>query len=260
MKAKDFREHCAGVAPWVDWEKTVDRFMFGDPETEVRGIAVTWLATDAVLRRAAERGANFVVSHEGAFYPHFAGTESEDRHHEAKRRLLRDLGIVLMRCHDTWDRMPEFGIVDSWADFLGFPSAPRPADSFYRVCDVEGLRVEDAARRVLEKTLPLGGTTVSVIGDPRKRVSRMAVGTGAITRLPAMHALGADLILATDDGFHTTYCGLWSLDLDVPVLVVSHATAELPGMMALADYIRREFPGVDVAYLPCGFPCAVVAA
>ena len=260
MKAKDFREHCVSVASWVDWEKSCDQFMFGDPETEVRGIAVTWLATDAVLREAAGLGANFVISHEGAFYPNFAGTESEDIHHGRKRRLLQDLGITLMRCHDTWDRMPEFGIVDSWADFLGFPSEPRRADSFYRVCDVAGFRVADAARRVLEKTRPLGQTTVSVIGDPQKRVSRLAVGTGAITRLPAMHALGADLLLATDDGFHTTYCGLWALDLDIPVLVVSHATAELPGMMALADYVRREFRGVDVVYLPCGFPCESVTA
>lgn len=41
MKAKDFREHCKQVAHWVNWENTVDQFMGGDPDAEVRGIATT---------------------------------------------------------------------------------------------------------------------------------------------------------------------------------------------------------------------------
>jgi hypothetical protein len=69
-----------------------------------------------------------------------------------------------------------------------------------------------------------------------------------------MYELGADVILATDDGTHTTYCGLWALDLDIPVLTVSHATAELPGMMRMVDYIGAVFPGTEVRYLACGFP------
>jgi hypothetical protein len=49
------------------------------------------------------------------------------------------------------------------------------------------------------------------------------------------------------------------LDLDIPVLMVSHATAELPGMMRLADYIRAEFPGIEVRYLSCAFPSKSVS-
>ena len=255
MKAQDFREHCMGIASWVNWEDTKDHFLFGNPQLEVKGIAVTWLATDAVLTTAAEMGLNFVISHEGAFYPNFSDANSEKLHFEQKRRLLRDRGLTLMRCHDTWDRMPGVGIPDAWADFLGFPSEPRQVESFYKLCNVSGLNVADVASRVLEKTKPLGQTVVNVMGDLHQKVSRLAVGTGAITRLPDMYELGADIILATDDGTHTTYCGLWSLDLGIPVLTVSHATAELPGMMAMVPYIRQEFPGVQVEYLPCGFPC-----
>jgi len=255
MKAQDFRQHCMSLASWVDWEDTKDHFLFGDPAVEVKGIAVTWLATDAVLSRAAELGLNFVIAHEGAFYPDFSDAKSEQRHFERKRTLLKDKGLTLMRCHDTWDRMPSVGIPDAWADFLGFPSEPRQLESFYKLCNVQGCTVADVAGRVLEKTKPLGQAVVNIIGDLRQNVSRMAVGTGAITRLPDMYELGADCILATDDGTHTTYCGLWSLDLGIPVLTVSHATAELPGMMAMVPYIKLKFPGVKVEYLPCGFPC-----
>ena len=188
----------------------------------------------------------------------YQGTESGDRHHAQKRRLIDELGLTLMRCHDTWDRMPEVGIPDAWTDFLGFPAEPRPVKSFHRICLVDGRTVEEVARAVLERVRTLGQETVGVVGDRRARVHRLAVGTGAITRLPAMHELGADIVLATDDGISTTSGGLWSLDLGVPMLVVNHATAEVPGMQAMVGYIRRHFPGVPVEYLDCGFPYPVV--
>ncbi|NOZ22559.1 MAG: hypothetical protein GXP25_15865 [Planctomycetes bacterium] len=258
MKANDFREHCKEAAPWVNWGKTVDQFMYGNPEIEVTGIATTWLATNNHLRKAAELGLNFVIAHEGAFYPQYQGTPSGDRSHEEKRRLIDELGITLMRCHDTWDRMPEYGIPDAWATFLGFPTEPRAVGCFYKICLVEGRTAEQVAHAVLAKTTSLGQRTCGIIGDPKKPVTRMAVGTGAITRLPEMYELGADILLATDDGIPTTGAGLWSLDLGIPVLVVNHATAELPGMMAMVDYIAKHFPGVRAEYLGNEFPYPIV--
>ncbi len=259
MQANNFLEHCRQVGHWVDWSRTCDLFMAGDPNAEVRGIAVTWLATNARLRAAAGKGLNFVIAHEGAFYPTYAGKELGERHHAEKRQLVEELGITLMRCHDTWDRMPEVGIVDSWAAWLGFPTEPRPVESFYRICLVGGRTVREVAGDVLQKVLPLGQDRIEVMGSPDKEVHRMAVGTGAITRLDEMAELGADIILATDDGIQTTSSGLWSLDLDIPVLVVGHATAELPGMEAMVGYVRGLFPGVPVEYLPGEFPRPLLA-
>ncbi len=259
MQAKDFLEHCRQVAHWVNWDETVDAFMAGDPEAEVRGIATTWLATNARLRVAAEKELNFVIAHEGAFYPTYARTDPGKRHHAEKRQLIEKLGLTLMRCHDTWDRIPEVGIPDAWAAWLGFPTEPRPVESFYKVCLVEGRTVEQVAREVLEKVRPLGQDRIEMMGDPDKVVHRMAVGTGAITRLDKMAELEPDLIMATDDGIQTTASGLWSWDLDIPVLVVGHATAELPGMQAMVGYIREHFPGVPVEYLPGEFPRRTLA-
>jgi len=259
VKAEDFLEHCWQVGHWVNWDKSVDDFMAGDPQAQVRGIATTWLATNARLREAAGKGLNFVISHEGAFYPTYAGSELGKRHHAEKRGLVEELGLTLMRCHDTWDRMPEVGIPDAWAAWLGFPTEARPVESFYKVCLVEGRTVEQLAREVLEKVRPLGQDRIEVMGDPEKRVSRMAVGTGAATRLDEMAALGADVILATDDGIQTTSSGLWSWDLGIPVLVISHATSELPGMQAMVGYLRKHFPGVPVEYLAGEFPRRIIA-
>src|SRR5690242_15894897 len=50
--------------------KTVDTIKAGDPSTPVTGIAVTFLDTMEVLRKAASRGENLVISHEPSFYNH----------------------------------------------------------------------------------------------------------------------------------------------------------------------------------------------
>ena len=45
---------------------------------------------------------------------------------------------------------------------------------------------------------------------------------------------------------------------DIPVIVVNHPTAELPGIKAMVPYIEEHFPGVPVEYLPCGFPYKIL--
>jgi len=160
----------------------------------------------------------------------------------------------LMRCHDTWDRMPEVGIVDTWATFLGLEIESRSLESFYRVCLLENISVKETARYILEKVRLLGQDVILILGDKKRRVRRMAIGTGAITHLPSMYELNVDLILATDDGINFWDGGLWALDLGIPLLIVNHATAEKPGMQAMAGYLRKKFPEVRVEYLDVEFP------
>ena len=93
-----------------------------------------------------------------------------------------------------------------------------------------------------------------MFGDRGKMVQRMAIGTGAITHLPSMYELKPDVILATDDGMNFWTSGLWSLDLDIPLLIVNHATAEKPGMQAMARYLRGVFPGTSVEYIDVRYP------
>jgi len=53
--------------PWN--ERTYrDTFKAGDPETEVKGIATTFMATLDLLERAHAAGMNFVITHEPTFW------------------------------------------------------------------------------------------------------------------------------------------------------------------------------------------------
>ena len=259
MKVKDVLYHFQSVGTWVDWRKTCDEVLHGDPEAEVAGIATAWTATNAAIGHAADYRANLFITHEPAFCDHFQGTPSGDRVAAEKRALLDRFGIVLLRCHDTWDRMPDVGIPDAWAEWLGLCSEPRPVESFYRICLTDGRTVGEVARHVFERVRPLGEQSVRVLGDLDAPTTRMAVGTGAITHLPSMLALGADVLLATDDGMNMWDGGLWALDLGIPVLIVNHATAEKPGMMAMARYLQERYPDIPTGYLDVAFPPMTVA-
>ena len=258
MRAKEVMAHFRSVGIWVNWDKTCDQFLHGDPDVEVNGIATAWIPTNICLKQAGDKGLNLFITHEPAFYHGYARAASGDQLISKKKSLLDELGITLMRCHDTWDRMPKEGIVDAWATFLGFETEERPVDSFYKICLMEDLSVEETAQRVLEKVRSLGQDTVLILGDRQKRVQRMAVGTGAITHLPSMYELNPDIVLATDDGMNFWDGGLWALDLGIPLLIVNHATAEKPGMQAMAVHLKREFPGVAVEYLDIELPYSTV--
>jgi putative NIF3 family GTP cyclohydrolase 1 type 2 len=259
VKAVEVMEHFRGVAGWVDWDTTCDRFLHGDPDIEVTGIATCWIATNACLRRAHEKGLNLFITHEPIFYDGYRGMPTRDRLVQEKKELLEQLGITVLRCHDVWDRMPEVGIVDAWAAHLGFETEDRVVESFYKVCLLGNeLSVEKLAAHVREKVRPLGQEIVIVLGNREARVNRMAVGTGAITVLPMMYELDCDAILATDDGMNFWDGGLWARDIGIPLLLVSHCTAEKPGMQAMAVYLRDRFPDVIVEYLDAEFPYTVV--
>jgi putative NIF3 family GTP cyclohydrolase 1 type 2 len=254
MKAAEVLHHFQQIGSWVNWNNSCDRFLHGDPQTEVAGIATGWIPTNEAIKSAHAKGLNLFVTHEDAFARRYEGTRSGDEMIHQKKRLLDECAMVVVRCHDTWDRMPEYGIPDAWATCLGFATEDRPVESFYKVCRVPSLNLAETARAVLEKVRPLGQDTVLVLGDESRKVNRLAVGTGAITHLPTMRDLGVDAILATDDGMNSWDGALWALDLGVPILVVNHATAEKPGMQAMVDYLNGQFPDVPAEYVDVALP------
>jgi mycothiol synthase len=96
---------------------------------------------------------------------------------------------------------------------------------------------------------------VQLVGTKWQMVHRLAVGTGAITNVRRMVALGADIVLATDDGTTLWRDAAWMADLGVPMIVLNHTTAEIPGMRCLASYLEALFPGVPVHFVgaTCGY-------
>ncbi|MCC7354109.1 MAG: Nif3-like dinuclear metal center hexameric protein [Anaerolineae bacterium] len=265
MRAIDLAAHMRQVGTWVDWGQTVDTFKAGDPQTEVRGIAVSWMSSLAALREAIRRECNLFVTHEPTFYAHREDDPDVggDANYQEKRKLLEESGLVVYRCHDVWDRMPQFGIRDSWVRGLGYEGRPFVEDEhhWFRVVDIGETTLGTLAGEVASKLAPLGQPGVQMIGHAGQPVRRLGLGigaTGGIQAFRLFRALGADACIATEVTYWREI--RWALDLGMSVLVCEHAVSELWGIEELAHYIARLFPSIPVVHIPT--PCAyqIVAA
>lgn len=256
MLAKDLQSYLRSLnGGWMDLGETVDTFKAGDPEIEVRGIAVSWMSTRAALERAAALGANVVITHEPTYYNHHDDLESplvELDGGRDKRAFVENSGLTIIRCHDLWDQVPELGIPDAWGEALGLGEAIE-GKGYYRVYDVAGRTAGDVARQVAARTRRYGQEAVQLIGDADQPVTRVAIGTGAITPLFAFVSdYDVDLAICTDDGFTYWRDGAYAGDVGLPVIVVNHATSEEPGMASLAEHLQARFPEVPVHFIPHG--------
>src|SRR4029077_5035660 len=97
------RIHARVGIPWQ--QETVDTFKAGNPDSEVKGIAVTMMATLDVLQRAAAAGQNLLITHEPTFFTHLDKPDDlEQKDNDpvlaAKRAFIAEHGLVIWRFHD----------------------------------------------------------------------------------------------------------------------------------------------------------------
>ena len=262
VRARDVDRHMRALGTWVDWERTVDTFKAGDADAEVRRIAVAWQSQWPTLRAAHAAGCNLFITHEPTFYVHRDDDPGayQDAQLDAKRNWLAEAGMVVYRCHDVWDVVPDHGVRDSWARGLGLEGPPLAEDTrrYYGLYRIPPQPLDALARHLAERVRDTGQEHVQIVGDPTRTIRHLAIGTGAACRVPAMAALrtsdgvAPDALLVTDDGMRFWADGSWAIDRDLPLLVVNHATAEEWGMRSLAAYLRNQFPGVPVQHFPQG--------
>lgn len=263
MRAGDILAHFHAVCWWLDRERTVDRIIIGDPEAPVRRALVTWMSTFPAVRAAAARGCQLVVTHEPTFWVHqeeLAAVARWPAHSPRaqtaarKRTFIEEHGMVVLRIHDSWDRMPEVGIPWAWGRFLGLGDRPSLIGSagFQHRYDIEPTSLDALAGRIAARTARLGEPMVQVVGDGERLVSKVGIGTGCYCRPSEFVEMGCDVSVVCDDG--TWY---WeqlqaAADSDHPLIRVNHGTSEEPGMVTLTHYLRETFPDLTVEHLPHG--------
>ncbi len=258
--AQDIADHMRRVGTWVDWGSTCDTFKSGDPRTAVRVVAVSWMSTLQALDEAHRRGCNVFITHEPTFHAHMDDDPAFDRDGcvRRKRQWLAETGMVVYRCHDVWDRYPADGVLDRWTRCLGLSGTPVAERPYMRVIPTDPQPAETLARAVAGRVAAYGQPAVQLIGEASQTVTRVGVGTGAITDVRAYHDMGADVGIVTEVCYWRDV--RWAQDTGLPLIVVDHTVSEEPGMEGLAEFLSRCFPDVRVEYIPTGCPFQLVPA
>jgi putative NIF3 family GTP cyclohydrolase 1 type 2 len=236
--------------PWR--EESRDTFKAGEPATTVRGIATTGMATFDVLKRAAAKGRNFVVTHEPTFYNDkdlLTGLEA-DSTYLAKQRFIAANGLIVWRFHDHAHAMRPDPLIAGSARALGWTAYASAGDQRLYVLPPTTLRAlaTDVARRLNDRGL-------RVVGDPEMRVSRIALGPGY--GIPPLTtdidvAIGGE---ASEAGGNAEY----ALDAAASgkpkgMIILGHLMSEDHGMQEVADWLRTFITDVPIEFVPAGEP------
>lgn len=258
VTARELTDIILGFAP-LEGEVRGDMngFLYGDAETTVTGIAVCWSPTADVIRQAAARGLNFILSHEIMFFPRsevewYATIPEPDRPHNAIRRELMDrFGLCHCRCHSNWDPIVIHGIADACATQLGFPE-PVYRSRYLRMYELPPLTLAELAQQC---KLRLGTPHVRVAGDLARVLRRIGIAYGGFGQswecLDEFILQGAEAVII-GEGIDYTFRA--AVDAGLGLIETSHVGSENPGMRAFAGLLAQRLPDLPVEFIDSGHP------
>lgn len=242
----------------VPWRtQTVDNVIAGDPNTAVKGVAVTMMATLDLLQRAAAAGRNFVITHEPTFYSHQDRTDNlvNNAMYQFKQDFIKKNGMVVFHFHDHWHGRKPDGILVGMAQQLGWEKNADPEKP--RCYNFPGPTLEAFVRDVKKRT---GARAVRVVGDPKMPVKRVATSWG-------YSGLEGGLYILSSPDVDVFICGEtreWELveyaqDLVASgqkkaLVVVGHVPSEEAGMKYCAGWLKGFISEVPVEFIEAGEP------
>jgi putative NIF3 family GTP cyclohydrolase 1 type 2 len=257
----------------IDDETTRDKVLYGDTSVECTGIVTTCWATVDVIKKAAELGANLIISHEALFWNHGDHTDWLKENHnetfEKKSALLDEAGIAVWRDHDyIHSGIPvDDGYVDGifygvgkklgWDEYMMRDKTLTSDNVLGGSFEIPETTVGEVAHHVI-KSFNLEGA--KVLGDLDTKVKRVWI-CGHVFGVPGDNDLitrasksDVDLAIAlelTDYTFAEYILDSGMLGLGKTALTVGHFNLEEPGMEYMLEYIHEAIG--DNGSIPCTY-------
>jgi putative NIF3 family GTP cyclohydrolase 1 type 2 len=244
--------------PWM--AETVDTFVAGDPDTEIKGIATTMMATLDVLERAAAAGQNLIITHEPTFFNHHEKIDDLDQKESdpvlaAKRAFIREHHLVVWRFHDHWHRMKQDGIETGMAHALGWESFQDASNQY-----LFAIPETDLTHLAGDLKGRLGIRVMRVVGDPMLKVKKVALVPGASGFAKETRALEINevqvLITGEPREWETVEYVADAVTEGKPkaLIILGHIPSEQAGMVECAQWLRTFVNEVPVEFVPAREP------
>jgi putative NIF3 family GTP cyclohydrolase 1 type 2 len=242
--------------PWR--EQTVDTVKAGNPETQVKGIATTMVATLDLLKHASAAQRNMVIVHEPTFYSSNADEagapgNSDDPLFRLKRDFIEKNEMVVFRFHDHWHGHRPDGIISGMAIALGWDKYQSPDNP--RVYVLPKTSLEELAKDIRDR---LKVRTMRVVGDPQTVVSKAAFNPGST-------GLGQVQRYFSGPDVDVFVCGEpreWDADeyardaiasgKKKGLIILGHDMSEEGGMAECARWLKTIIAEVPVEFMPAG--------
>ncbi|MCM8758741.1 MAG: Nif3-like dinuclear metal center hexameric protein [Candidatus Omnitrophica bacterium] len=261
MKVREVVDYILEIAPFRDSYGEIprdDAIVFGDENTEVKGIGVTWSPTIKVLSEAAKLDLNFVITHEFLFWGHsetiwFKSDKDvmKKKPNALRHKILQEKQMTVYNTHKNWDAASGWGMCDAFPKLLGFEKEINRG-RFIRVHEIEPMKIKYLAGIIKEKMkIPV----VRVAGDTERKVSKIATAVGGLGQIYGIaeepYNLGAEVVVFGEAVDYAIRC---CVENNMVAIETSHVLSENPGVKNLAKKIKEKFPQTKVEFLDAGYP------
>jgi putative NIF3 family GTP cyclohydrolase 1 type 2 len=242
----------------VPWRTpTVDRILAGNGQIEVKGVAVTMMATLDVIERAVASGKNMIITHEPTFYVHEDTTAelSHDPTMKYKLDFIQKHDVAVFRFHDHWHMRRPDGIAVGMMQQLGWEKNADPNNNFRFT--FQGEPLAQFCQGIAAK---LGDRTMRVVGKPSLPVKRVAASWGAGDRMhtiPLFAQPDVDvLIVGEAREWELVEYAQDSITAGNPkaLVILGHVVSEQGGMRYCTDWLKGFVTEVPVEFVPAREP------
>jgi len=241
--------------PW-NAQSSRDVFKFGDPNTQVKGIATAVMTTFDQIKRSSAAGLNLIITHEDTFWNDRDDTRDlqDNPLYKLKTDFCRQNGIVIWRFHDHQHAMrPDQSVVASLRA-VGIEGGQDGVING-RVYTIPETTLEAFAQQIKKRT---GNRAFRVVGDPKAKISKILLGPGYAS--PRIRP-DVDLVIGgespeTDGVFDNPEYVMDAATLGIPKgqIILGHVMSEEPGMEDFAKWLATFVTGVPIQFVPAGEP------
>ena len=255
-----------------NWPATgLDGFKAGNPQTGVRGIATTAMATMEVLRQASKAGLNLIVTYEPTFFGSrdgapppspapggrgggFGGVSADDPVYKAKREFIEKNNLVVFRLRDHWQARKENDMAAGLADSLGWAAHPVPGETM--MFDIPSATMEDIVALIRKKLNLRGG--LRAVGDRKAKVRRVMPIPGLIA-IDTMYKYFDKTDLLVTGEVREWECPSYAQDTVTAgqkrsLVTIGRVASEDPGMRFCAQWLKTFVKDVPVQWISSGDP------
>ncbi|TWV95645.1 Nif3-like dinuclear metal center hexameric protein [Chitinophaga pinensis] len=241
--------------PGGPFPNTVDTLKSGNRDVVVTGIVTTMFPTVEVTKKAIALHANFIISHEPAFYNHADETDwlQKDDVYRYKAELLQQHNIVVWRNHDYVHSIRPDGVRKGLQEQLGWEKFEESNHLIYNLAPVMTLKALIAD---LKKKLNI--EAVRYIGDLSqscKRVLLMPGAAGGRRQIQNMIDTQPDVLVCGEIAEWETaeyVRDARAAGKQLSLVVLGHIVSEEPGSEFMAKWLTAKFPAIKATHIPSG--------
>ncbi|MBM1107590.1 Nif3-like dinuclear metal center hexameric protein [Aurantibacter crassamenti] len=234
---------------------TVDVIKAGNADTKVTGIVTCMFATMDVLKKAAEKKCNLIITHEPLFYNHIDSSEKfeDDVVYLAKKKFIDDNNLVVWRFHDYIHRIQPDGIMSGMVNKLGWQtnqSSKNPYKFSFQETTLS------AFLKSIKKVFP--ENAFQVVGDSTMNLTNVVLvpgASGSMAQIGQLRKSDVDVVIAGEVPQWETYEYVRDANLQgrkKAILFIGHINSEESGMNFCADWLSEFINDIPIHFIACG--------